>query len=694
MHQELSGMNTPKRQKSSQVLKLADLVSIADIQQFFDYFYNLTGLHTSILDPDNKLLVGVGWQDICAHFHRQHPLMLANCIESDQLVIHRAGKGNYSLHCCKNGLWDAAQPVFIEGQHIATFFCGQFFLDDDSHTRGRFIEQALKYGLDSEAYLLAYEKVPVYSRQTVAILMDLFRLFGKLVVEKGYYNHLLRTEIENGRTIEQALLESENRFQAFMEQLPAFAFLKDQHMRLLYANTHMKNTLGADTWIGKVAGEYLPAYQAERKLEVDQAVLNGETREEIEDDLRDRKGQRLILHTYKFPIRSQDGRTYIGGLSFDISNLKTKEQELILVRQRAEAGEQFRSKFIANISHELRTPMNAIMGFSELLSGAAAEPEKQNAYIQTIRENCRLLQQLVDDILEISEIEAGLSEPSSDSVCLNDVLDELYDVYYHRAAKKNVSLLVGKLLPNHACTIVTDYSKLFKALNNVLSNAVKFTFSGHIKLYYEMLEDKVRFVVEDTGIGIKPDLQEHVYKIFSRLADQTEEYGGTGVGLSTAKSYVAILGGKIWFESELGKGTHFFLEIPRIADHKAEAKAIPTLLVAEDDDTNYLYIKESLCNEGYNLLRAYDGLEAIRLVKEHPEIRLVLMDIRMPALNGINTTFEIKKIRPDLPVIMQTAHAMNESKMKARTAGCQDYLSKPIKKEVLIRTVRYWLKIT
>lgn len=386
----------------------------------------------------------------------------------------------------------------------------------------------------------------------------------------------------------------------------------------------------------------------------------------------------------------------------ELAERKKIEEELYKAKEKAEESDRLKSAFLANMSHEIRTPMNGIIGFSEMLLEPNLSPEIREKYAKVVVNSGEQLLSIVNDILDISRIEAEKVEINKEVININHLFDELKEFFTIKTSKKNLKLFVEKGLDDIDCYFYTDKIKLKQVLNNLISNAIKFTESGHVKVGYSLTENKteILFFVEDTGIGINPEIQPKIFDRFRQAElDVTRQYGGTGLGLSISEKLITLLGGEIWVDSEPGKGSTFYFQVPfdslPIRDINEKAKKSgekkesvlegkSTILIAEDEEVNYLFIKEMLKQSGVKLMCAKNGREAIEICSDRPEIDLVLMDIKMPIVNGYDATKEIKKIRPDLPIIAQTAYALSGDEEKAIAAGCDDYISKPIKQDLLI----------
>jgi PAS domain S-box-containing protein len=390
----------------------------------------------------------------------------------------------------------------------------------------------------------------------------------------------------------------------------------------------------------------------------------------------------------------------------DITEKKEQEQQLIIAKEKAEESDKLKTAFLHNISHEIRTPMNAIVGFSDLLHDPELEYERRMHYTDIICQSSNQLLSIITDIVNISTIEAGHMKIIEKEVNLNRLLNDLFQQHETIANKRGIELFVSTGLSDNESGIIIDETKFLEILSNLINNALKFTKQGYVRFGYLQKMNKIEFYVEDTGIGIPEDVQKKIFERFHQ-ADSTisREYGGTGLGLSISQSYVNLLGGEIWLKSEPGKGSVFFFNIPynKIEKVEIEEKKIiketplkfnqsKTILVAEDEENNYLLIENYLYESDIHLLWARDGIEAIEMYNDNKTIDLVLMDIKMPREDGYVAARKIKSINPVIPVIAITAYTQEEDMGKAFIAGCTDYLPKPVKREELVSMIVKYLK--
>ncbi len=385
-------------------------------------------------------------------------------------------------------------------------------------------------------------------------------------------------------------------------------------------------------------------------------------------------------------------------LEQSLAHIKLINKELQEAKEVAEKSDRLKSAFLANMSHEIRTPMNGIIGFSQMLNQEDLTPEKRAYYIKIVVDSSQQLLSIVNDILDISMLETGQVKVMREKVKLNELLKDLFTIYQPQAKKNGLELEWKSKASTDDCTMITDGTRLRQILQNILNNAIKFTTNGHIEYGYTCQKGVVKFFVKDTGVGIAPGDMENIFdRFFQEEMEITRQYGGTGLGLSISKNLVELLGGQIWVESTKNMGSTFYFTLPL-----EQAEAMPrednmasktetskqfTILVAEDEELNYLYIEEVLSSLDVHLLHARNGHEALSISKEHPEIDLVLMDLKMPKLNGHEAAKQIRELYPKLPIVAQTAYAMTGDKEKTMDAGFDDYISKPMNPDKLIEVV-------
>lgn len=371
--------------------------------------------------------------------------------------------------------------------------------------------------------------------------------------------------------------------------------------------------------------------------------------------------------------------------------------DLEKAKKKAEENDALKTAFLANMSHEIRTPMNGIIGFSRLLNSKELSYEKVKQYLSLINRNSQQLLGIINDIVDISKIETGQFDTYKVETSVNTIYSDLFLIYSPIFKEKNIKLIVNKPLPDDDVKIYTDHIKLRQIIENFLRNAFKYTHEGIVEFGYNIEKANLVFYVSDTGIGIERNMQEIIFERFRQVDESiTRKYGGTGLGLAIAKSFAELLGGEIKVESELGKGSKFFFihpynrvksELNNIEFSLDNVKRNLKIMVVEDDEVNFMYVKELLVEIEADILHAKCGKDAIVMFKSNPDIQLVLLDIKLPDIDGYEVLKSIRSYRKDVPVIAQTAFTMAGDKEEAIKQGCDDYISKPIDSDELFKII-------
>jgi signal transduction histidine kinase len=380
------------------------------------------------------------------------------------------------------------------------------------------------------------------------------------------------------------------------------------------------------------------------------------------------------------------------------------KKEFIRQKENAIKSDKLKSAFLANMSHEIRTPMNAIVGFSELLGNESGSENKQQ-YISIIQNSSYNLLRLINDIIDLSKIEAGDLEIKYSDVNIRDLFVELKDLYSLDLIKREKSGVSISFILNGDLIFQSDPLRLKQVLSNLINNAVKFTSQGAITFGCEKTGRELIFSVSDTGTGIPEEDQKKVFDRFTKFNYQGMNTEGSGIGLSIADKFINLLGGRIWFNSTVEKGTNFFFSLPFIApssfstsikqskkiSSSSTVESIKPILVVEDDKVSFMLIKEFLRPLNVEIHHVTDGRDAVSFVKLNPEVCLILMDIKLPFMDGYEATKAIRQINSKIPIIAQTAYAMLGDREKAIAAGCVDYIDKPLESKRLLELVSAYL---
>ncbi len=390
----------------------------------------------------------------------------------------------------------------------------------------------------------------------------------------------------------------------------------------------------------------------------------------------------------------------------EIINIERRKllKELLQAKERAEESDRLKSSFLANMSHEIRTPMNGILGFSDLLKLPNLLGEKQQKYVDMIEKSGKRMLNIINDIVDVSKIEAGLMCVTLKESNINEQIEFVYNFFKPEVEAKGMQIFFKKTLQAKEATIITDREKLFAILTNLIKNAIKYTKEGVIEFGYVLKSNneavnqspnlELEFFIKDTGIGIAKDKQEAIFERFIQ-ADVINKMArqGAGLGLSITKAYVEMLGGKIWVESEEDIGTIFYFTLPynveqkekngtkNIAITNSSENLIKNLkiLIVEDDEASEILISAYLSAFSNEIIIAKTGPEAVDICRNNTDIDLILMDIQLPIMNGYETTQQIREFNKDVVIIAQTAYGLSGDRERALDAGCNDYISKPIK---------------
>ncbi len=382
--------------------------------------------------------------------------------------------------------------------------------------------------------------------------------------------------------------------------------------------------------------------------------------------------------------------------------LELQNTELKLAWEKADAGDKLKTAFINNISHEIRTPLNGIIGFSQLITELELSEKERFGYLQFINESSERLINTVTNFLDISLLTSGNVELNLGETSPDSILGEVYEKLVPFSNKKGIGFEM-EMDPEVLTPIVTDEVLLYKIIFQIAENAIKFTNTGSVKLSCKRENNSVVYFIQDTGVGIADENKDQIFNIFfQEQTGHTRNFEGSGLGLSIAKGMIDLLGGKIGFESVKGEGTMFYVSVP-CSDVEGENnctednlqdlnnKTRHKILVVEDDEVNCHYLRVLLSPVNFELVWATNGFEAVELIEKNPEIKIVLMDLKLPLMDGYEATQKIKAINNKLPVIAVTAYSESDDRKKAAKAGCDEFVIKPIQKSVLFEKLRKYI---
>ncbi len=384
----------------------------------------------------------------------------------------------------------------------------------------------------------------------------------------------------------------------------------------------------------------------------------------------------------------------------DVTKMKNTLQELEKARDKAEESDRLKSAFLANMSHEIRTPMNGILGFTELLQDPTLTGEQQQKFVAIIRKSGDRMLNTINDIINISKIESGLISTKNEKLNLHHFLNNLYLFFHPQINNKGLQLFIDENDNKPLELLYSDSDKLNSILTNLLRNAIKFTETGHITFGYKLKGNNIEFYVRDTGIGIPQDRQQIIFERFVQVdVANSRMFEGSGLGLAITKSYTEMLGGTVSLKSEIKKGSTFYINLPVTVANEVNVEKVShitktkdkdssnklKILIAEDDKTSVELLKILLKKYASEIIIAENGLDTVNTVKENPDIELIMMDIKMPQMDGLTATVKIREFNTDVKIIAQSAFAQPEESAKAFEMGCDDFITKPVNKTKLLQ---------
>lgn len=494
-----------------------------------------------------------------------------------------------------------------------------------------------------------------------------------------------------------------------LDNLPSSIFVKDANDAYKYLIANKKFCQGVGLTekdiVGKTDHDIFPIEEANQSRKDDMDVVENNYTKIINGEMITMKNGTEIWYTVKTPLFNVDNNNQrlLIGIGLDITENHNAYQELAVAKTKAEESDKLKSAFLANMSHEIRTPLNAIVGFSELMQTCDDEVVKEE-YMRIIMTNNELLLRLINDILDLSKLESGIVQFQNSTFDLVECFEELSATMRQRITNPNIEFIAVN--PYKSCIIETDKTRMTQVWHNFMTNAIKYTVSGSIKMGYEYVNDGIRIYVEDTGIGIAKEKQGKLFKRFEKLDSFAQ---GTGLGLSICKAITELNGGEIGCDSTEGKGSLFWSWKPLKAQityktlqeeasclvEEIEANHVDVesymmerhcrVLVAEDNDSNYLLISHIL-KSNFRLFRVVNGAEAVEFVKNN-QVDLVLMDMKMPVMDGLQATCSIREFNQDIPIIALTANVFDSDRSEALNCGCNDFLSKPVRQKDLLEAM-------
>ncbi len=513
-----------------------------------------------------------------------------------------------------------------------------------------------------------------------------------------------KVKVEKNNT-QAALIESAERHRSLFEDNIAVMLLLDAHTGVILDANH-----AAGTFYG---------YSQEELKKMKISNLNTLPEEKVKEELEKARVQSKIQ--FQFQHRLKDGsirdvqiyssrinafgKEVIHTIVHDITENIRLEQELIAAKEKAEENDRLKTAFLHNISHEIRTPLNAIVGFSSFLNQPNLAIDKRREFTDIINLSSEQLLSIITDIISVATLEAGQERVHTKEIDINHTLGAVYEQFCIKSLYPHITIKYHSEIPQEAAKIMTDGVKLIQILTNLVGNALKYTREGNVEFSTSIKDNEIYFEIKDTGIGIPKHLHSKIFDRFWQVdSTVTREFGGTGLGLSISKAYVELMGGSIWLDSEPGIGSVFHFKIPYVPVIKSSRDGSEEIekrvegymtkkiiLIAEDETNNFLLVREYLSESVFTILRVENGLDAVNICKNRDDIDIILMDIKMPVMDGIEATRQIKIMKPEIPVIAVTAYAYDTDKKRLLESGFNEYLPKPLRREPLLKMIKQFI---
>jgi PAS domain S-box-containing protein len=602
----------------------------------------------------------------------------------DSITIEKIEEGNKTSN-------------FIEVNHATTSILG--------YTKAELTSLSIK-DIDTATEKVRRERIEILQAKGKLDFETIFKTKDKknrnVEVESVKIDYLgqpavmkIMRDITERKQLEESTRKIYENMTSIIEAIPDLLFEVDLEGRIYYYHSHREHALTAspDLFTGRLFHEVLPADAADAIL----AALN-EANEKgwssgHQYDLELPQGKKCFELSVSPIAESNNKNKHFILIAREITERKQTQKELIKAKEKAEESDRLKSAFLANMSHEIRTPMNGIIGFTELLKESKLSGKTQQEYINIIEKSGARMLNIINDIINISKVEAGEVDVLLSETNVNEQIEYLHTFFSPEAKQKGIQIRFNTTLNSKEATIKTDCEKMYAILTNLVKNAIKFTNEGTVEFGYIKKVNFIEFYVKDSGVGISKHEQKFIFDRFRQVNESlSRNTAGSGLGLAISKAYIEMLGGEIWVESKVGKGSIFYFTIPYIKEQdiqKTIKADIPIhkmdtpikklkILIVEDDEISKLLMTIAVKKFAKEILKVSKGLDAIEMCRNNPDIDLVMMDINMPEMDGYEATGEIRKFNNDLIIIAQTANGLSTDRDNAINAGCTDYISKPV----------------
>lgn len=597
----------------------------------------------------------------------------------------------------------------IDNSDIGKIKFHKYVYPDDQDKYYLFFKNNIKKNISSqlEIRLVDTSNKPFYA------LLDILPDFDKENDSSTY--RIIITDIQHQKSLEldlenesEKLRKSELKFRQFIERSHDIFFYLDLETTMIdYVSPNVEEITGFTVEYCKTLNQIQQdSFIGEKYKGIFEEIVNNLTRHR---NVKNYTYERLFQLLFKSGswhwvegsfglILDEDGNPKkLMGSIHDITKRIENEQQLIMARDRAEESERLKSAFLANMSHEIRTPMNGIIGFAQILKSIDKNSPNRTKYLDIIEKSGERLLELINNLIDISKYESGQMKVKNSRFELNELFNYLSNFFTPEAENKNLVIEYECDLPDNRSFVFTDKEKVYALLTNLIKNSIKYTDEGSIKFGYKLDVDNLHFFVKDTGIGIPQNKLNSIFNRFVQVdSSLSSNYEGAGLGLAICKAYTDLLGGKIGVKSELNEGSEFYFELPvSIIDRtneKADSHILieendPTakyqVLIADDDYNSRLLLEAVLSERASKKYFANDGKQAVEIIKKHPEIDIIFMDMKMPKMDGFKATRIIRESNKEVKIVAQTAFALSGDRQAAIEAGCNDYVSKPILPEMI-----------